>query len=237
MMTNAKIGVALVGGYVLGRTKKAKLAIGLGMYLAGKRLNLDPRQLGKLVANSPVLGPLNDQIRGELVDATKSAATSALTQRMSTLTDSLHERTLALSDAGGASGRGEEPSDERESAEHRDADDDLPDDDDAEDVEDTEDADAEDKRLAPSGKRTATSSARSGKSAANKSSVNKTSTHKTSAKTSAAKTSQRAKSAKTTKPGTSAKAAASGARKAGTGTRKKAAGTARATAARGGRDD
>ncbi|MCL6302788.1 hypothetical protein [Streptomyces kronopolitis] len=235
MMTNAKIGVALVGGYVLGRTKKAKMAIGLGMYLAGKRLNLDPRQLGKLVANSPVLGPLNDQIRGELVDATKSAATSALTQRMSTLTDSLHERTLALSDAGGDSGRGEEPSDERESAEHRDSDDDLPDDDEAEDPEDTEDT--EDKRSAPSGKRTAGSSARSGKPAANKSSAGKTSATKTSAKTSAAKTSQRAKSAKTTKPGTSAKAAASGARKAGTGTRKKAAGTARATAARGGRDD
>ncbi|MFF3747197.1 hypothetical protein ACWDFH_24405 [Streptomyces kronopolitis] len=232
MMTNAKIGVALVGGYVLGRTKKAKLAIGLGMYLAGKRLNLDPRQLGKLVANSPVLGPLNDQIRGELVDATKSAATSALTQRMSTLTDSLHERTLALSDAGGGSGRGEEPSDERESAEHRESDDDLPDDDEAEDPEDTED-----KRSAPSGKRTAGSSARSGKPAANKSSAGKTSATKTSAKTSAAKTSQRAKSTKTTKPGTSAKAAASGARKAGAGTRKKAAGTARATAARGGRDD
>ncbi|MEV7468360.1 hypothetical protein AB0O20_17930 [Streptomyces kronopolitis] len=235
MMTNAKIGVALVGGYVLGRTKKAKLAIGLGMYLAGKRLNLDPRQLGKLVANSPVLGPLNDQIRGELVDATKSAATSALTQRMSTLTDSLHERTLALSDAGGGSGRGEEPSDERESAEHRESDDDLPDDDEAEDPEDTEDTG--DKRSAPSGKRTAGSSARSGKPAANKSSGGKTSATKTSAKTSAAKASQRAKSAKTTKPGTSAKAAASGARKAGAGTRKKAAGTARATAARGGRDD
>ncbi|MGW9047207.1 hypothetical protein ACWGQL_32355 [Streptomyces lydicus] len=100
MMNNAKIGVALAGGYVLGRTKKAKLAIGLGMYLAGKKLNLDPKQLGKLVANSPVLGPLNDQVRRELVDATKSAATTALTQRMSGLADSLHERTLDLRDAG-----------------------------------------------------------------------------------------------------------------------------------------
>ncbi|QTZ95205.1 hypothetical protein [Streptomyces auratus] len=99
MMSNAKIGVALVGGYVLGRTKKAKLAISLGMYLAGKRLPLDPKQLGKLVANSPVLGPLNDQVRSELVDATKSAVSTALTQRMSALTDSLHERTLELSDA------------------------------------------------------------------------------------------------------------------------------------------
>ena len=57
MMNNAKIGVALVGGYFLGRTKKAKMAIGLGMFLAGKKLNLDPKQLGKLVANSPVSAP------------------------------------------------------------------------------------------------------------------------------------------------------------------------------------
>ncbi|MFG2863314.1 hypothetical protein [Streptomyces sioyaensis] len=114
MMSNAKIGVALVGGYVLGRTKKAKLAIGLGMYLAGKRLPLDPKQLGKLVANSPVLGPLHDQVRGELVDATKSAVSTALTQRMSALTDSLHERTLELSDAENESrtSRDEETADE-----------------------------------------------------------------------------------------------------------------------------
>ncbi|RXS86155.1 hypothetical protein EST92_06300 [Streptomyces sp. TM32] len=114
MMSNAKIGVALVGGYILGRTKKAKLAIGLGMYLAGKRLPLDPKQLSKLVANSPVLGPLNDQVRSELVDATRSAVSTALTQRMSALTDSLQERTLELSDTESESrtGRTAEPAEE-----------------------------------------------------------------------------------------------------------------------------
>ncbi|MFJ1748365.1 hypothetical protein ACIOJD_19260 [Streptomyces sp. NPDC088116] len=101
MMNNAKIGVALVGGYFLGRTKKAKLAIGLGMFLAGRKLSLDPRQLSKLVANSPVLGGLNDQVRRELVDATKSAATTALTQRVSGLADSLHDRTRELDDPTG----------------------------------------------------------------------------------------------------------------------------------------
>ncbi|WP_030746256.1 hypothetical protein [Streptomyces sp. NRRL F-5135] len=100
MMTNAKIGVALVGGYALGRTKKAKLAIGLGMFLAGRKLSVDPRQLGRLVADSPFLSSLNDQARRELVDATKSAATSALTRRVSGLADSLHERTLDLGEPG-----------------------------------------------------------------------------------------------------------------------------------------
>ncbi|WP_405613312.1 hypothetical protein OG292_13560 [Streptomyces sp. NBC_01511] len=106
MTGNAKIGVALVGGYLLGRTKKAKMAIGLGMFLAGKKLSFDPKQLGRLVANSPVLGSLNDQVRKELVDATKSAATNALTQRASGLADSLHQRTLGLEgkDDGGDGG-------------------------------------------------------------------------------------------------------------------------------------
>ncbi|MFE2378769.1 hypothetical protein [Streptomyces sp. NPDC059398] len=104
MTGNGKIGVALVGGYLLGRTKKAKLAIGLGMFLAGKKMSLDPAQLGKMLANSPVLGSLNSQVRKELVEATKSAATSALTKRATGLADSLHERTLGLGESsGGAS--------------------------------------------------------------------------------------------------------------------------------------
>ncbi|MFI9076580.1 hypothetical protein ACIGW8_08745 [Streptomyces sioyaensis] len=221
-MSNAKIGVALVGGYVLGRTKKAKLAIGLGMYLAGKRLPLDPKQLGKLVANSPVLGALHDQVRSELVDATKSAVSTALTQRMSALTDSLHERTLELSDAGNESRTSrdsqtaDEPADEERlnsGAESRD--------------------DAEDEGPVPPRKRPVASSARSSKPAADTASA-KTST-KASTKT-AAKTAR----AKSTAPGKAAHGTgktASGARKTAPGARKKASGTPRRTADRGGRND
>ncbi|MFD8809704.1 hypothetical protein [Streptomyces sp. NPDC059597] len=102
MTKNAKIAVALVGGYVLGRTKKAKLALGLGMFLAGKKLDLDPRRVGKLIANSPALGGLNDQVRSQLVDATRTAATEALTQRAAGLASSLARRTEALQDPTGA---------------------------------------------------------------------------------------------------------------------------------------
>lgn len=98
MNGNVKTGLALAGGYLLGRTKKAKLAIGFGMFLAGKKLPLDPRELGRLVSTSPVLAGLSNQVRSELVDATKSAASSALTHRMTGLADSLHERTLSLGD-------------------------------------------------------------------------------------------------------------------------------------------
>ncbi|MFJ6851506.1 hypothetical protein ACIQM3_13365 [Streptomyces sp. NPDC091271] len=134
MTGNAKIGAALVGGYLLGRTKKAKLAIGFGMFLAGKKLSLDPRQLGRMLADSPLVGGLNDQVRKELVGATKTAATNALTQRATGLADSLHKRTLELEDPSGAKAR-----DEEDEADEESEDDDL----DARDEQDDETKDSE----------------------------------------------------------------------------------------------
>ncbi|MFH9610657.1 hypothetical protein [Streptomyces sp. NPDC017448] len=115
MTKNAKIGAALVGGYLLGRTKKAKLALGFGMFLLGKKMDLDPRQLGRMLADSPVLGSLNDQVRKELVDATKTAATKALTQRAGSLADSLQQRTQAL--GSGPAAEEEEPVEDDEATE------------------------------------------------------------------------------------------------------------------------
>ncbi|MEU4081918.1 hypothetical protein DEJ45_33420 [Streptomyces venezuelae] len=72
------------------------MAVGVGMFLAGRRLDLDPRRIGKLLAASPVTGALSEQIRRELFEATKSAAARTLTQRASGLADSLQRRTKAL---------------------------------------------------------------------------------------------------------------------------------------------
>ncbi|GES29980.1 hypothetical protein AB0G60_10450 [Streptomyces angustmyceticus] len=230
MMTNAKIGVALVGGYLLGRTKKAKMAIGLGLFLAGKKLNLDPRQLGTLVANSPVLAPLNDQVRKELVDATKSAAGAALTQRMNGLADSLHERTLAL-DEGGTGGTGR-------AADDRDAEpEDEPRDEAAADGEAADSPDAERekpaarrrtsaKSSADSATKKATKSASATKSTAGDRSATARRTASSTAKASGKAASSRGRTS--TAPG---RKAASGARKA-TG---KASGAARTAADQGGR--
>lgn len=95
-----KLAVALVGGYVLGRTKKAKMALGLGMFLAGKKLSLDPRQLASALGDSRLLGGLDEQVRSELFDATRTAATTALTRRIGTFADTLHERAAQLEDDG-----------------------------------------------------------------------------------------------------------------------------------------
>ncbi|MFI0821799.1 hypothetical protein ACH4TX_33170 [Streptomyces sp. NPDC021098] len=119
MMTNGKIAVAVAGGYLLGRTKKAKLALGLGMLLAGKKITLDPQQLARAVADSPLLSGLNAQARKELTGAAKTAATRALSSRMDGLADSLHERTLSLR---GEAEAEEEPEDDEAAGEAADED-------------------------------------------------------------------------------------------------------------------
>ncbi|MGW4160915.1 ABC transporter substrate-binding protein [Streptomyces sp. NPDC004788] len=101
-MNNAKIGTALIGGYVLGRTKKAKLALGLAMALAGSRIK--PGQLKKSIATSPFLSNVNQQVRGELMSVGKTAATTVLNAKAEHLADALHRRTEGL--------RGEEHEDE-----------------------------------------------------------------------------------------------------------------------------
>ncbi|MCQ8771885.1 ABC transporter substrate-binding protein [Streptomyces telluris] len=93
-MNNAKMGAAVLGGYMLGRTKKAKLALGLGAMLAGSRVR--PGQIGKTLAQSPFLSSVNDQVRKELLSAGKAAATSVMTAKAEHLADSLHERTTGL---------------------------------------------------------------------------------------------------------------------------------------------
>ncbi|KUM69406.1 hypothetical protein [Streptomyces curacoi] len=124
-MNNAKIGAALLGGYVLGRTKKAKAAIGLGALLAGSRIK--PGQVGKTLQQSPFVHTLTDQVRTELADAGKAAATSVLTAKADSLADALHERTAGLREKAHGrperdTGRSEESEDEPEEEEVTDED-------------------------------------------------------------------------------------------------------------------
>lgn len=248
MMTNAKIGVALIGGYFLGRTKKAKMALGLGLFLAGKKL--DPKQLGTLVANSPVLGPLNDQVRKELVDATKAAAGTALTQRMSGLADSLHERTVALNEGGGVSGGIERTAEDEHSA--ADDEEQAHEDDargDAEDAADTEDAEGtadDEKESAPRRKASADASAKTATKSATKPATKSSAASAKKSGSAARSTARRASSSasgtskssgKNTGGASRGRPAHSSARKTASGARKKASGAARTAADRGGRND
>jgi hypothetical protein len=113
MMTNAKIGAAVLGGYLLGRTKKGKLALSLGAALAGSRMR--PGQVGKLLEDSPVLGNVSKQVRTELTEAGRTAATTVLSAKAERLADVLHERTEGLHEkAHGKGGRGRAEADRDE---------------------------------------------------------------------------------------------------------------------------
>jgi len=141
------VAAAVAGGYVLGRTKKAKLALGLVMFVAGKRLKLSPADLAaagmRQISDNPQLAGLRDQVRDELLTAVKSAASSTVDRRVSSLTDTLRDRTGALSGLGDlAEGIDEDGHDEHEDDEAH-AEDEEPEEDESEEEGEEEDEEEE----------------------------------------------------------------------------------------------
>jgi hypothetical protein len=104
MNTTAKVAAAVASGYLLGRTKKLKLAIAVGGLLAGKRIATDPRaivqQLADVVEQNPELSRLSDQVRGKLVTAGREAAVAAASNRLNRVSDSIRDRTDRMLSAG-----------------------------------------------------------------------------------------------------------------------------------------
>jgi hypothetical protein len=98
---SGRVMLAVAGGYVLGRTKKMKLAIMLAGMASGNKLARDPAQLlqhgARLVQSSPQLSALSDQVRGRLIEAGKGIAVAVVSKQMESLSDRLSERTERLS--------------------------------------------------------------------------------------------------------------------------------------------
>ena len=96
MDAKSKVAAAVAAGYLLGRTKKLKLAITVGSVLAGQRISTNPQKLLKgasgLVQNNPALSALQTELRGRAFDAAKGAAVSVATSRIDKLTDTLRTR-------------------------------------------------------------------------------------------------------------------------------------------------
>jgi hypothetical protein len=95
-MSAAKIGLGVAAGYLLGRTKKFKLAITVGSMLAGQRVATNPagllKQLNELAEKNPEFGKLQDRIKGELFDAARGAAIAAAGQRLDSMNRALTSR-------------------------------------------------------------------------------------------------------------------------------------------------
>lgn len=101
--SKATMAAAVAGGYLLGRTKKAKLAFVVGSYLMGRRIGLSPGQVLSQglagIQRTPQLQELTDQVRGELLTAGRTAVTAAANRRLTGLADTLRDRTDALTGA------------------------------------------------------------------------------------------------------------------------------------------
>lgn len=128
-MNRVGLGLAVGAGYVLGRTKKMKLAVAVGSLVAGKRMQLSPRAIADLVSqqlqNNPQFKEIGDQLREDLRGVGKAASGALVERRLDALSDRLHGRTAQVRDqlAGVAPdhGRDDEESEESEEPEQADA--------------------------------------------------------------------------------------------------------------------
>src|SRR6476620_8716836 len=116
MNTGAKVAAAIASGYLLGRSKKLRLAVTVGGLIAGRKIPTDARgimqQGAQLVENNPELAKLADQVRGQLFEAARAAAITAASNRMDGLSDLIKDRTtLLLEPSRSSRGGRDEPQD------------------------------------------------------------------------------------------------------------------------------
>ncbi|WP_405685256.1 histone protein [Streptomyces sp. NBC_01387] len=195
--TKVSLAAAVAAGYVLGRTKKGKLAIGLASLVAGQQLPLNPRELvsmgaRKLAAN-PQVAPLIEQARGDVLDAGRTALSATANRRLEAVADALQERTNALL---------EPPPDEDEDEDHdEEEDEDAPEDEEPEEEEEEEEEEEPPrrrptKRSAGAAKKTPSKKAPAKKAPAKKTAAKKTAPKRTAAKKPAKKTAEKKPSTK-----------------------------------------
>ncbi|MEW2515331.1 DNA primase [Streptomyces sp. NPDC046870] len=128
-MNRTALGLAVGAGYLLGRTKKLKMALAVGSLAAGKKMNLSPRalaeQLNRQLLDNPQFKEIGDQLRQELRGVGKAATGAMVERQMNSLADRLHGRTAQVRDqlsgtapAGSEEERDEDEGEDEEQEEH-----------------------------------------------------------------------------------------------------------------------
>lgn len=123
MKCGAQTALAIGVGYILGRRHKMRLAAMLAAGAAtGAAAKLGPtalKQGTKYLGKTDIAGALGPQVteivntvRGELLDAAKGAATAAVTSRIDSLSDNLHDRAETLRNPEAAAGKVADTADE-----------------------------------------------------------------------------------------------------------------------------
>jgi hypothetical protein len=123
MKCGARVAIGVAGGYLLGRTRKMKLALMLSGLVAGRRASGPGGLLGqatKLLGESPEVARLGGELRGRLVEAGKGAAIAVAARQVDALAERLSQRVGSLTDLATAAG---EPRDSAQSPAAQDSDD------------------------------------------------------------------------------------------------------------------
>ncbi|MFJ6392754.1 DNA primase [Streptomyces sp. NPDC091972] len=101
-MNRMGLGLAIGAGYVLGRTKKLKLAFAVGSVVAGKKMNLTPRAVAELVSQQLLKNPqfkeIGDTLRQDLRGVGKAASGAMVERQIDAIADRLHGRTAQVRD-------------------------------------------------------------------------------------------------------------------------------------------
>ncbi|MET8631570.1 DNA primase [Streptomyces sp. NPDC004680] len=95
-MNRLALGLAIGAGYVLGRTKKMKLACAVGSLVAGKRMHLSPKGVAELISqlrNNPQFKEIGDQLRQDLRGVGEAASGPLVERQLEGLAERLHSRT------------------------------------------------------------------------------------------------------------------------------------------------
>ncbi|MBT2674120.1 DNA primase [Streptomyces sp. ISL-14] len=99
-MNRTGLGLAVGAGYLLGRTRKLKMAVAVGTLVAGKRMHLSPRAVTDLVSqqlrNNPQFKEIGDQLREDLRGVGEAASGALVERRLDALADRLHGRTTQV---------------------------------------------------------------------------------------------------------------------------------------------
>lgn len=167
MNTGTKIALAASGGYVLGRTKKMKLAVAMALFLAGRKLPKSPLEMiqqgaGALSKNEQ-FAELSQQVKGSLLDAGKAAAGRSAERWLSGVSDRLREG-IPTPDVGGGDREADQEEDQEEDQDQdQDQGADSEDDADSQDADQdsTEDSDADSSESQDNGKSSRQRSSRS----------------------------------------------------------------------------
>ncbi|WP_328540340.1 hypothetical protein [Streptomyces sp. NBC_00344] len=98
--TKVSLAAAVAAGYVLGRTKKGKLGLALASLVVGQRLPRNPQELlsqgVRRLAENPMVAPLIEQARDEVLSVGRTALSAAANRRLESFADALEQRTSAL---------------------------------------------------------------------------------------------------------------------------------------------